>query len=413
MKDSMAVNATIVRIYRLILAALLAGSLIFHSAILWESRTKLVAGYGDFIIFYTGAQIVNDGKSAELFNVETQNAYQARFDVPQLDWPLPFNHAPYELVLFLPLARLSYPMAHAIWTSMNLIFLAIMLGWLLPYVESRHRFFVGAAVFAWFPTMEALRLGQDSIMSTILLLAVFVCLKRKRDGLAGICLALGLYKPQLVLPMAGAFFLSRRWRSAVVFSITGLILAAISIGIVGLRGVFDFVAILRSMDEHAFISRPALMPNVRGLTHLMLQTVNLVSVSGIIVAGSSLGLYALCVYLWKREIDVRDPAFDLQFSLTVVTTVLISYHLYSHDLFPLTLSLILFFRYVASGVITHRALSDAFFVLVIILFLPLAPFYLIKSGAFGWAALPILAFYLILVLEIFRRRTGQLPEPAF
>jgi hypothetical protein len=119
------------------------------------------------------------------------------------------------------------------------------------------------------------------------------------------------------------------------------------------------------------------------------------------------------VSLWKRDINARDPGFDLQFSLAVVTTVLISYHLYSHDLFPLVLSLVLFFGYLTSGVMSHRALSGAFFVLLMILFLPLVPLYLIKSGAFGWGALPILAFYLILVLEILRRRTGQLPAPAF
>src|SRR5258708_35673956 len=109
--------------YRLLLAALVAPCLLLHLAILWESRRAIAAGYGDFIIFYTGAQIINDGKSAELFKVETQNAYQAKFDVPQLDWPLPFNHAPYELLLFLPLAHLSYPLAHAIWSGLNVMLL--------------------------------------------------------------------------------------------------------------------------------------------------------------------------------------------------------------------------------------------------------------------------------------------------
>ena len=101
----------IARFYKLVFAALVAGCLIFHLAILWESRHKIAAGYGDFIIFYTGAQIVADGRSRDLFNVETQNAYQAKFDVPQLEWPLPFNHAPYELFLFLPLVHLSFPAA--------------------------------------------------------------------------------------------------------------------------------------------------------------------------------------------------------------------------------------------------------------------------------------------------------------
>jgi hypothetical protein len=67
----------------LVLAAFIAGSLIFHLAILWESRKYITDGNGGFIIFYTGAQIINDGKAKELFKVETQNAYQVKLDVPQ------------------------------------------------------------------------------------------------------------------------------------------------------------------------------------------------------------------------------------------------------------------------------------------------------------------------------------------
>ncbi len=401
---------TIAKFYRLILAALVAGSIIFHLAILWESRKEIAAGYGDFIIFYTGAQIINDGKSKELFKVETQNAYQAKFDVPQLEWPLPFNHAPYELIPFLPLAHLSYPVAHAIWSGLNLLFLIIMLRWLLPYVHSPHSFFIGASVLGWFPTMEALRMGQDSILSTLLLLAVFVALKRRRDGWAGFLLALGLYKPQLVLPMAGAFLVGRRWTSLAAFSITGAVLVAVSLVMVGWQGVFDFVSILRSMGDYSFIIYPRNMPNLRGLLNVTFEALNLKMAAGAVAVAISLALYGLCLYLWRQEVDAQDPAFDLMFSLTLVTTVLVSYHLYAHDLFPLTLSLILFFRYVSSGWVSHRLISNAFFCLVIILFLPVAPRYLIEFKSLGWGAIPMLVLYALLSLEIFRHRRIQLAE---
>jgi hypothetical protein len=39
----------ITKSHRLILAALVAGSLLFHVAILWESRREIAAGYGYFI----------------------------------------------------------------------------------------------------------------------------------------------------------------------------------------------------------------------------------------------------------------------------------------------------------------------------------------------------------------------------
>jgi hypothetical protein len=394
-----------IRIYRLVFAAVLGGCLLFHLAILWESRKEIAAGYGDFIIFYTGAQIINDGKSNELFNVETQNSYQAKFDVPQLEWPLPFNHAPYELFLFLPLAHFTYPVAHAIWSGMNLISLGIMLHLLLPYVQSQHNFFIAVALFAWFPTMETLRLGQDSIMSTLLLLAVFINLKRQRDGWAGFFLALGLYKPQLVLPMAGAFLVARRWQTLTIFSITGLILVAISLGMVGWQGAFDFVSILRLMDNYSYIIFPANMPNIRGLSHVLFNSGGLEFLASTATVVISLGLYALCLYVWRGELDVLDPGFDLKFSLTIVTTVLISYHLYAHDLFPLTLSLILLFRCIESRAVIDRTLIESFFLLVIILFLPLIPRYLIQFKLFAWGSLSVLVLCSILSLAMLRLTT--------
>jgi hypothetical protein len=393
----------IARYYRLTLSALVAGCVIFHLAILWESRKDMAAGYGDFIILYTGAQIVNDGKSTELFQTETQNAYQAKFAVPKLEWPLPFNHAPYELLLFLPLARLPYPIAHAIWSSMNLMFLIIMLQWLLTYVKSPHSFFIVASVLGWFPTMETLRLGQDSILSTMLLLAVFVALKRKRDAWAGLFLALGLYKPQLVLPMAGALLVARRWKSLSVFIITGVILVAVSLGMVGRQGAFDLISILRQMDNYSFVIHPALMPNVRGFTYVLLQAENLEFLTGAITFVISAALYAFCLYLWRQEMDVLDPRFDLNFALTIVATVLISYHLYAHDLFPVALSLILFFRYLIAGTSTSRLISNAFFILLIVFFLPIVPRYLIQTSGLGWGAVPILFLYVVLCMEICNR----------
>jgi hypothetical protein len=400
-------NNTVVKFYRLTLAAFVAASLVFHLAILWASRHHIAAGYGDFIIFYTGAQIINDGKSKELFKVETQNAYQAKFDVPQLEWPLPFNHAPYELFLFFPLAHLSFPVAHAVWSGVSLIFLIIILQILLRYTHSQHGFFIGAAVLAWFPTMETLRLGQDSIMSTLLLLAVFVNLKRQRDGWSGVFLALGLYKPQLVLPMAGVLLVARRWKCLATFSITGVTLAGISVVVVGWQGVADLMSILRLMENYSYIIFPANMPNIRGLSHLMFHagTLELISVPTTVII--SFGLYTLCLYFWRGNFDALDPGFDLKFSLVVVTTVLIGYHLYPHDLFPLTLPLILFFRGVNSGAITDGTLIKAFFFLLIIFFIPVVPRYLIQIHLLGWGALLNLALYIILSLAIFHRKPLQ------
>jgi hypothetical protein len=79
---------------------------------------------------------------------------------------------------------------------------------------------------------------------------------------------------------------------------------------------------------------------------------------------------------------------------------LISYHLYAHDLFPLALSLILIFRYVNLGKPTHSVLFNAFYFVLIILFIPLVPRHLINLSVLGLAALPILLLYAVLTVEI-------------
>jgi hypothetical protein len=61
-----------------------------------------------------------------------------------------------------------------------------------------------------------------------------------------------------------------------------------------------------------------------------------------------------------------------------VTTVLVSYHLYPHDLFPLVLPLVLMFRYFGSGTVADPLLAKVFFLLVIVLLLPVVPRYLIE-----------------------------------
>src|SRR5690606_26511400 len=132
----------------------------------------------------------------------------------------------------------------------------------------------------------------DSILSAALLLAVFVAMKRKREGWAGFFLALGLYKPQLVLPMAGAFVAARLWYSLTVFAVSGAALFLLSLTMVGVGGVFDLISILTSMGNYSFIINPLNMPNIRGLSAVLLRPESVAAGITIVI---SLALYAVCL----------------------------------------------------------------------------------------------------------------------
>ncbi|HXG53268.1 MAG TPA: glycosyltransferase family 87 protein [candidate division Zixibacteria bacterium] len=396
------------RLYRLMLAGLLSASLTANLATLWVNLDRMAAGYGDFVIFYTGAEIVNDGRVAELFKVETQQAYQRKFDVPQFEWPLPFNHAPYELAIFLPLARLSYPVAHAVWSAFNVVLLLAIAFWLSPHLEPGYRLLFTALTAAFFPTMEALRMGQDSILSTALLVACFAALKRGRDAAAGVLLALGLYKPQLVLPFAGVFLVQRRWKTVAAFGVTGAVLAAVSLAAVGWQGALDLLSILRSMHDYSYIVNPRNMPNIRGLLEVALPAPALSG--GTLVAASSLALYGGCLFFCRGTRDAAEPGFDLRFALAIVTTTLVTYHLYSHDLMPLVIALGIVSGEALAGRMTAPAARFGFLALLPIFYVPLVPSLLVRDRVFGWGAAPLLLLYGLLVSEL-AARERPLPRP--
>src|SRR5918992_4062062 len=156
-------NAESLKSFKLLLVALVALSFLCNLKIFWAQRSYIAKGYFDFVIYYTGAEIVNAGNASQLYDLNVQQAYQEKFKVPNQPWAvLPFNHAPYELLLFLPLAHLSYQSAYIVWSVLNILLLLVTYRILLPFVDSRNKVLLGALLFAFYPTMVAIKMGQDS-----------------------------------------------------------------------------------------------------------------------------------------------------------------------------------------------------------------------------------------------------------
>jgi Glycosyltransferase family 87 len=390
------------RTFKLLLAALVAFSLLFNLQILWAKRSYIAKGYGDFVIYYTGAEIVNAGKASELYDLNVQQAYQERFKRPNQPWSvLPFNHAPYELAIFLPLAHLSYQAAHLVWSVLSIILLVITFRILVPFVDCRNKLLFGALLFGFYPTMVTLKMGQDSVLSLFIFSGVFASLKAQHETLAGSILALGLYKPHLVLPLAGILLLTRHWRTAVGFTAMTACLAAFSFAMVGWRGIGDVFSIVATMDRPTTIVYPEFMTNLRGLAFLLLSAVGFASVTNIVTVFASIIVYGFCLFLWRRPIRPGVPLFDLRFSLAIVTTILVSYHLYAHDVIILVVPLILTFSCVLEDRVRTTIARNGFLLVLLLLYLPLVPYFLELKGRFAWGVLPMILFYVVVALEIY------------
>lgn len=391
------------KIYKLIFAGLLTLSLLSHAAIVWIERQNVVSGYGDFVIFYSGAQIVNAGHGEELYDLSLQAKLQEQFKVEIRKGPLPYNHLPYELLLFLPLAKLPYPYAYGVWTLVNFILLVGVFKLLLPFVDSGHKILVGALLIAFYPTTVTLLNGQDSILSVFLMAAAFARLKRKRDAAAGVVLALGLYKPQLVLPIAAFLLLKRRWRAVFGFGITASVLAVISLAIVGWGGVINYFNLLAWMDRTHYAIALGKMANLRGVVATLIRLNPSSQISNLIVLMISVCLFAWSVYLWKGEWEPTKPRFDLAFSHMTVVSLLLSYHLYVYDLILLVIPLVLVANYVLLEKAQSALVLPAFLVLLLGFYCSIAAIWLLKNDLFAWAVIALISLALVLAKEISER----------
>ncbi len=391
------------RRFKLFFVPVLVFSLVGQIAVVWSQLHDIRDGHFDFVLYYNAARIVQDGKGSDLYNLALQRDYRKSITAVDSERDLPYNHLPYEALLLLPLARFSFPSAHAIWAGFNLFILLAIMARLLPFVEQRFRWIVGLMLFAFFPTLTTLKMGQDSIISTYLLVEVFVCLKRERYALAGSVLALGLYKPQLVLPIAGVLLFQRRWLAILGFSLTGVLLLCISLMMVGWTGLTELMALWLPMIDRGNVVWPELMINLRGIVHLLLSFSGFVSMTNTVTFVLSALLYCLTVYAWTRKSNEKDDRLDLRYALAVVTTVLVSFHLYSYDAMLLIIPLILVLNLVLNRRVGVAAADRLFMILVIGMFLPLLPNVLLSFARLAWWALPVPILYWLIEREIAER----------
>lgn len=148
--------------------------------------------------------------------------------------PMPTNLSPIVL-LFSPLARLSWPVASHLWATFNVALLPII-AWSIARLLG-YRFFSWEALVilltlcSLIATREAIELGQTSIITfASMLLAITVA--PLRPAMAGVLLGIALSKYSLTFP-GFLYFLCQRWyRSALIAGgiqgLSLLIAAAIS-----------------------------------------------------------------------------------------------------------------------------------------------------------------------------------------
>ncbi len=307
-----------------------------------------LGGRADFRQLYTAGFMVRSGYASQLYDYDSQHRFQNAL-VSSADIALPFNHLSYEALLFAPFSLLPFRAAYFTFLGTNLALLSLCYRLLRPGMDKLADIFrwLPAAMFLGFlPVAAALMQGQDSILLLTLLVAATVALQRGADLTAGALVGFGLFKFQIVLPIALLLLLWRRWRFSAGFAVSAAAVGLISLWLVGLTGAETYVRSLIHMSvgltsaaaQFRYGISPAAMPNLRwlifGLANTRLSAFWIQAVT-VILSGATLVGVAILARTKKRGVDA--------FLVVITVSTMVSYHLLIHDLsvmlIPVTLTL--------------------------------------------------------------------------
>lgn len=208
------------------LVALVALVLVGNAVATYRFFTSRYPGANDFASRWAGARAFwVDGASpySEEATRQIQTLIYGRTIAPEEEQefdPGPFAYPFYTVFFLFPIVWMSYAWAEAIWlVVLEASLFAGLLVTLRVYSWRPPRWLLAWTavwVFVHYPSTRGLLLGQFALFVFAMVALALWALKEHRDVLAGLCLALSTFKPQMVFLLIPLLLVwavrERRWR---------------------------------------------------------------------------------------------------------------------------------------------------------------------------------------------------------
>jgi len=325
----------------------LLGFAALNAWMIWQVHDAILQGYVDFASFYTAGRIVQSGQSPRLYDPALQWKVQQEFasTVKIRRGPLPYIRPPFEALLFLPLAYLTYPTACVLWMALKTILL-LAIPFLLPREDHKGeaisaRAWEGLLCLAFFPAAFDLLQGQDSVLLLLILVFALRLLLRGADLQCGVVLGFGLFKFHFIIPLIAIFALRKKSRVVMGFLATASFLFVVSLMLVHWAGILAYPRYLWGLNQVSELGmvKPRSMPNVRGLVTTFLGDRPLPAVAQWFLGGIAIAGVIVAARSWRS----KDRRFiSAAFCFSIVVMLATSYYSYSYDLTLLLMPLLLF-----------------------------------------------------------------------
>lgn len=368
---------------------------LIYGVIVYQVRVSLRSGYSDFVSLYTAGEILKRGTPSHLYDLKLQYEIQKEIS-PALEIrksALPFVRPAFEAWIFLPLSYLSYPTAFIVWNLVScacLIRAVLILRSEIPELQVISRTLLLALSLSYFPVFLTFLQGQDTLLLLLIYTLSYRALRHNHPWTGGMTLGLGIFKFPLLIPFLIPFAVRRNLPVLLGFTLTSIVLAAISVATVGLSTAAYYPHYLLNIDKIAAgVNRPEDMPNIRGLLSTLPGMPSQANLMLLVIF--SIVVLAFVLRRSPAENSNSDLSFPMVFALDIVATLLVSYHCHVFDLCLLILPIAL-----TAGVLfsnhsaTRYARKYLMWVVAVLLFSPL--YLVVMFSASNASLLAILLF---------------------
>jgi alpha-1,2-mannosyltransferase len=308
--------------------ALVIGVLVCVVAVLLGFRGRTFLGRplgGDFVEFYTIGKILNNYAPARIYDLRLAVGLQhaALPSMPETQM-LVFGQAPFIASLFRPFALLPYAWAYVAWlgfsASLFIAGLAVLFRTVRLSAEDRKTGFLLALSCTPF-LFETWIGGQMSVVVFFIWVLFLWCLERDRRFLAGLILALCLFKPTLVALPLLMLLIGRRWRIVSGFAAGGLAMALLSIATVGLNGCRAWFGALAMNGNRVAASAEAWhlakYVDIVAFSHLLFANWPAIADGAAITVGA-IAVSWLGLAWWRSDGTVDQPLWAATLCFTLV-----------------------------------------------------------------------------------------------
>jgi alpha-1,2-mannosyltransferase len=295
--------------------------------------------YQDFLPSYISAQLIAQGRAGDLYNEQvTANSMRAIVRQPTR-LLLPNLYGPQVGLFFVPLSRLSFPVAARIWVLASLLIFAgcIYSVWMSCPSLRPHSGIVAVCAIAFPPLFHFFVRGQMSALILACFTLAFFAFRADRSWLAGIALGFLIFKPQFLVAIPLVLLLSQAWKpfaGLVVAAGAQLAFARIYFGSVVMHAYFHALRHLSRVTAEAELSlAPIQMHSLRSFWTLLIPWPEVAL--GLYVL-SSIVIVAMAAAVWKSSAPLAP-----RFSALTLAAVLVNPHLFVYDLLVLAPVLLL------------------------------------------------------------------------